>query len=109
MALSKPKDPTPMDIPPHNIYDILPTPSIPPIYSLVPPPKSYKGKYLASSISQPIRIYFVPPATREEKSACPLILNIFKPLVGTLIFGKIQSSLRIPSSHFLNPVHIVSP
>lgn len=62
LALSKPKDSSPMDIPRPNLGPrLLPTPPIPPIYVAVPPPTSYQGKSLESCISQPIEVYLDPP------------------------------------------------
>lgn len=66
MYLSKPKDTIPMDISPHNGPDILPTP-IPPIYASIPPPTTYKGKCLASSMSQSSRVFPISPPLKEDK------------------------------------------
>lgn len=67
MSVSKLIDPIPMDIPPHNGPGILPTPSIPLVHASTPTSTSYKGNILASSMSQPSGVSFVPPPLREEK------------------------------------------
>lgn len=61
MVLSKLRDRTPIYIPlPHPRSSLLSTP-IHHIYATIPPPMSYKGKHLASCISQPIGVSSIPP------------------------------------------------
>lgn len=66
-ALSKPKDPSHMDIPPHSGPGLVPTLLIPPIYIVVPPPTSHKGKRPTFCISEPSEFSSIPPLKREEK------------------------------------------
>lgn len=53
-------------LPPHDEPALLPTPNIPPLYGVVPPPFSYREKRPISHLVQPMRPQSNHPTTKDE-------------------------------------------
>lgn len=82
---------------PHPRLGILPTPNISSIYIVVPPPKSYNGqriKFLASSISQPLVVPYVPSYIPRENEEKELMLSDTLPCTKSLSCNRQNFSMR---------------
>lgn len=90
LSLRKPRDPNFIPLihdipilPPHDGLGLLHIPSITPLYTIVPPPTSHKGKLPESPICQPKKHSSMHPYLNEEKNPMPIDPKPSKPLAKT--------------------------